>query len=100
MAEPDFKKEVAEKCCPFPTITPEGLLSDGILFVQPKVCKKCKEKKCKTFHSDDYHHSIEHFTCLEGMSIFLVRLPFGEFIANGLIETILNTVCKPAVRKK
>ena len=75
---------------PFPTITEDGELRDGVIICQPKICTKCKDKECANLDRSKIEHSVEHFICPRGMSLFAFRFPFGILLSNGLIEMSLN----------
>ncbi len=99
MEELNLETELIRASNPFPWITENGELKDGVLFVQPKICRKCPHKECKNLQYSNDKEKIAHSVCPKGMSIMIFKFTFGNIISNGLIEMSLNKICKPIVKK-
>jgi hypothetical protein len=100
MPDTNLELELIKACNPFPSVTVNGVLRDGILFVQPKICVKCSNRECKTFYAKASTKSVDHLVCPSGMSVFIFNFSFGKIVSTGLIEMFMNDMCKPAIRKK
>ncbi len=100
MTEVNLELELIRACIPFPWVDSSGELRNGLIFEQPKICFKCREKECKSFSISKANEEVAHFVCPRGISVMVFKFPFGNIVSNGLVEMTLNKSCKPAIRKK
>jgi hypothetical protein len=84
--------ELYNHTCPFPSITPEGLLHDGLYLTQPKKCRECPTKSCTGLLTKSQKVDFPTFhTCEFGLSAVLVPAPFGQILLNGILVPEENT---------
>jgi len=92
--------ELARLFCPYPTISKDGVLRDGMRLQKSRVCEKCKTRECRSYVDEEAKTTIVHGTCVKGLSVVLCRFGDGEMLCNGIIVQGLNTTCPAQLRKK
>jgi len=91
---------IAKTLCPYPTFDGQTF-DDGLLFEQPKICRKCKENWCQVYFNDDTQQQGEHDICPKGFSVYSVLLPTGQkLLLFGLIDREKNKKCSRDFRKQ
>jgi len=85
---------------PYPTVDQEGVFMDGFLLPQPKICLRCKSKKCPTAVPKEFSDSVIHSVCPQGISLFAVKFDTEVILINGVIESLLNKDCPSVIRKE
>ncbi len=92
--------ELYRQFCPYPSVDSEYKFHEGLLFSHPRVCQKCKKKKCWEPLPNKLVDDISHFECHIGLSLIPVRLETGIILINGVIESPLNKTCPSHIRKE
>jgi light-regulated signal transduction histidine kinase (bacteriophytochrome) len=91
--------DVIKLISPYPAVDESGILSDGFIFHQPRLCQKCNPKMCLNAFADEPRDSVAHSVCPRGFSLVRFSWTQAKLLSNGLIVAGLNTVCPPFVRK-
>ena len=92
--------EVIRILCLYPTVTPDGMMHDGLRLPQPKICQKCKLHDCWSYVAQDKEGRLVHATCSRGLSVVLCQFNEGKIVCNGIIVKTINTACPSEIRKR
>lgn len=92
--------ETIRAICPYPTVQADGSLRDGRGLTQPKYCRKCDHKSCQSLGRKATGKVVSHHICEEGFSVFVVNLPSGTILVNGVIDQLLNQSLPPHLKKQ
>ena len=69
--------------CPFPTVTEDGTLFDGLLIPQPRRCRRCKPLSCAK--RLEVPQAEAHSPCEFGLSTIVTQTPYGNLLVNGVV---------------
>jgi len=75
--------ELLRRSCPFPTVSPEGDLLDGLIISQPSLCRRCKDRECKAVTTDG---KTAFLSCRSGFSIAVLCDDYLTIRINGIVE--------------
>jgi len=77
---------------PYPTISPDGELSDGTQMAQCEFCRfKCEERVCAEYSTSLGGKQIRYFTCPHGYSVATAEVGGIPIRINGVLETFSST---------
>jgi hypothetical protein len=85
--------------CPYPTITEEGILSDGYQLAQSRDCQKCSKKECVHAYTAISESPIYYTNCPKGFSLVRLSFPVGKVLLNSILIAGSNNQCSPSFRK-
>lgn len=91
--------DILRTVCPFPTISDDGTLHDGLLIAQPSRCRKCPHQNCRLLLALDPIQAIQYGVCEKGLSVVTVRLHDCLIRLNGVVVTHHNEVISSTERK-
>jgi signal transduction histidine kinase len=91
--------DILRSTCPFPTISPEGDLKDGLNVAQPKKCLKCVAKSCRSLFAAANSDGLRHAVCEHSYSVMRLPTRHGPMLINGVYVPFQNTVMDAPTRK-
>jgi len=76
--------------CPYPTVTLDGEIQNGISLPVSPECEGCMGRHCKEEATKHIGDSVSHSICPRGLSVFSVPTSTKPLILPGLVEPHLN----------
>ena len=80
-----IKQKLISAASPFPHISQEGIMEDGILIQQPSICRSCGRRVCVDSYFSASQRGFQD--CLRGLSFYVADFGDFRFVINGLLIT-------------
>lgn len=85
--------------CPYPTVSSEGVLTDGLIHAQPSYCRnKCGDRVCRLAAPSQAPEDPQFHTCPHGYSVSAVQIDDSIVRINGVVE-LTSSTATPEFRK-